>query len=211
MTDFQHPLTTEGGVPSPDARAAFAQDAGPASCALCGSAIPPGTERRVDQHLACEACAEQVAAELQAEQSQPQKLPLVTVGALAGAMVGAAAWAALAIFGNIEFGLVAVAVGFLAGVGAKFAAGKARGQSFQIATAASAAVGLLAGKYFTFAHYMAEAMAARGLEVMIWSPDLIAAFAGALGGMLSPFDALWFFLALSSAWKALAPSAVDVR
>jgi len=206
VTDLPPPLTTGASLESPDAGVPAS------SCALCGLSLGgEAAPRKVDGRPACDSCALQIEEELRAERSQPQKLPQAIAGGLVGAMVGAGVWAALAVFANFEFGLVAMAVGVLAGYGAKLAAGKARGLHFQIATAACAVLGLVAGKYFTFAHYVAEAWREKGLSVNPFAPELFGHFVEMLPKLLSPFDALWFFLALSSAWKALAESKVSVQ
>lgn len=204
VTDLHSPLTTESAPLEPTGEQA-------SSCALCALPLGGGEPRRVDGRPVCDPCALQLEEELRAERNQLHKLPAAILGGQIGALVGAGLWTALAVFANIEFGLVAVAVGFLAGFGAKLGAGKARGRPFQIATAICAALGLVAGKYFTFAHYVAEAWSAKGLSVTPFHPELIVQFFWVLPELLSPFDALWFFFALSSAWKALAESSVQVQ
>ena len=204
MTDPVIPVLAADADPHADASAETP------ACALCGGAIAAGEQRSVQGRPVCASCAQQLEQELEAERGSA-RLPFAAAGGLAGALVGAGVWAAVAVFGNLEIGIIAVLVGFLAGQGARLGAGNARGTPYQVAAAATALVGLLAAKYFIFAQFGAQELAESGMDVGPFHPALLQLFPRVLPGMLSPFDLLWVFIALSSAWSPLKPSGARVE
>src|SRR5690606_32967424 len=107
---------------------------------------------------------------------------------------------------SLEIGIIAVLVGYLAGQGAKLGAGPGRGVPFQVASVSAALLGLLAAKYFIFAHFLAADMATYGLSAGPFNKAILEAFPAALPKMVSVFDLLWIFFAVSSAWRPLAPT-----
>jgi hypothetical protein len=72
------------------------------------------------------------------------------LGGLFGATIGAVGWALITVATNMEFGLVAIAIGFLAGYGVRLL-GKGMETKFGIMGAALAFLGCLAGKVLTIA------------------------------------------------------------
>ncbi|MDH3718314.1 MAG: hypothetical protein OES79_09365 [Planctomycetota bacterium] len=72
------------------------------------------------------------------------------LGGLAGAAIGAVGWALITVGTNTEFGLVAIAVGFLAGYGVRLL-GKGMETKFGILGATLAFLGCFAGKLLTIA------------------------------------------------------------
>lgn len=189
--------------------------AGPAgtegiSCARCAGNVEREETRTVQKQRVCTRCAEKVLADLAAERDVAPRLPFALAGGFVGASVAAAIWTAIAVFARYEVGIVAVLVGFLAGQGVRLGAGKARGRPLQAAAAALATLGLLQAKYFTFAHFAAEALLEEGVGAGPFDPAIVAAFPRALPEMLSGFDLLWVALALSAAWKVPAASGLRV-
>jgi hypothetical protein len=181
------------------------------ACALCQAPLPPDGGSFINGNAVCANCAAQVEAELAAEQSVGVRFPLAVVGGAAGAIVGALIWAAIVVATNFEVGYVAVLVGFLAGTGVKLGAGKGRSESLQALAAGMAFFGLAVSKYFILAHFAVTALAEKGIEVGYFSSAVFDIFGEAIGDMLSPFDLLWIFIALSAAWRVPAPSKVAVR
>lgn len=132
-------------------------------------------------------------------------LPVLSLAAgLVAALIGGAAWAAIAIFGNLEVGWVAWGIGILVG-GAMALTTPQRSRKLAVLAAMLALVGLAAGKAMTFAgsagpiaeEIMADAGYMQG--VTAWrmysegqlSPDVQGAVAAieAAGDTLT--DALW--------------------
>jgi hypothetical protein len=129
---------------------------------------------------------------------------LALLGGAVGALLGAGVWTAISVFTNFEVGYVAVLVGFLAGRGVKLGAGSAAGKGLQVAAAGFALFGLVAAKYFTFAHFFAQSLAEDGVQAGPFHPEILAVFPHALPEMLSLFDLLWVALAMTTAWKGPA-------
>lgn len=181
------------------------------SCALCQTELPPEGAAVVNGNAVCASCAAQVEAELQAEQTVGARMPLAFAGGAAGALVGALVWAGIVVATDYAIGYIAVLVGFLAGQGVKLGAGKGRGQSLQIMAAGLAFGGLAVSKFFIFSHVFQREMEKLGQPVGYLSQVTVNAFLGSLGEMLSPFDLLWVFLALTAAWRVPAASKVAIR
>ncbi len=80
------------------------------------------------------------------------------LGALAGAMAGAAAWAAVAFFLGLEAGMLAVAVGALAGLGMAWGTDRRGRMGAGVLAAVVAMLGIFVGK-FMGAHFTAQAWA----------------------------------------------------
>lgn len=181
------------------------------ACALCGVAVPPAAARRVNQHLVCAACAEQVLAELAAAEADARSLPLAGLAGLAGATLGAAVWAAITAATGLEIGFAAVGVGLLAGLGVKLGARGKRGGYLPHLAVAIALLGLVLAKYFVFVTLIAQAT--RGQPGTGLVPLLVASlvlFPQMLVRMLSPFDLLWVFFAVSAAWRMPAAPRVHL-
>ncbi len=182
-----------------------------ALCSLCGTALTPETTSLVNGEPVCQGCTSKLKQELAAQKGSLFDFPgAITLG-LIGAAVGAAVWAAIVVFTNFEVGYVAVLVGFLAGMGVKFGAGKARGKQLQMLAAGCAVFGLVVAKYFILAHYIREYAANDGVELSWFDPQIISTFPAALKEMVSVFDLLWLFLALSAAYRIPAPAQVRIE
>jgi len=70
-------------------------------------------------------------------------------------------------------------------------------------------LGLVLGKYFTVAHLIiSNDPGAKSFSH--FDPRLVSAFFDHLSTFLSPFDALWIFIALRVAWRIPKPRAVQV-
>jgi hypothetical protein len=182
----------------------------PSRCVLCQVGLQPGASRRVNGQDVCPACAGQVVEELAASKGSALGIVPGLVGGAIGALVGAGIWAAIAILTDYEIGYIAVLVGFLAGHGVRLAA-RGRGRALQFVAVAMSIVGLLAAKYFLFAHYTIEMLAEQGQQLSYLDPRLAIVFPFALVEIVSPFDLLWIFLAVGAAYRAPAPLAVTIE
>ena len=182
----------------------------PSRCVLCQVGLQPGASRRVNGQDVCPACASQVEQELAASKGSALGIVPGLVGGAIGALVGAGIWAAIAVLTDYEIGYIAVLVGFLAGHGVRLAA-RGRGRALQFVAVAMSIIGLLAAKYFLFAHYTIEALAAEGHQLSYVDPRLAIVFPFALVEMVSPFDLLWIILAVGAAYRAPALPAITVE
>jgi len=190
-----------------------------AACALCAKSL--GEERHeLNGKPTCPACRDAVLAEIASENDESIKLlPVAAVGIAASAACGAG-WALLIVLTNSEIGFAAVGIGWAVGQAVLRAAGGKRGRRLQKVAVACSTLGLLLGKYFYLAHVVrAEFVAliakggpeAAGLVVPSWvNPKMFLYFLTVLPRLTGIYDALWLFIALSAAWRALAPATVSL-
>lgn len=117
---------------------------------------------------------------------------------LVGAAIGGVAWVLIGYFGNAEVGWIAWGIGLLAGMGVRFAAGDtAHGAAPGIAAVAAAAAGVAAAKYavvWLLVDQLAGQAAANGVDV----GELRSAV---FEESFSPWDLLWFGLAMFTAFR----------
>jgi hypothetical protein len=181
------------------------------TCALCQTSVAANVTKLANGHRVCPACALQLERELAQGRAGSDDLPRAALMGALGALLGAAVWAAVVVLTNLEIGYLAVLVGFLAGYGVKLGARGGHGKRLQQTAVACAVAGLLATKYFVFAHFFVSGAAKEGVALSYLSPTTLSAFPHFLGEMLSPFDALWLLIALSSAWRVPRAPHVVVR
>jgi hypothetical protein len=184
------------------------------ACDICCATVLSGQEQYVGGQRVCGGCASEQRAKAPVLGGAPGLATngegqdaLLRAGLLgsAGALVAAAFWAAVVVLTDYEIGYLAVAVGFLAGFGVKLGARGAHGKPLQQLAVACTVLGLFAAKYFIFAHFLCSAAASEGVALGYFSFGTMAAFPSALGELLSPFDLLWLFIAVSAAWRVPAP------
>ncbi|MBI2568144.1 MAG: hypothetical protein HYV63_14030 [Candidatus Schekmanbacteria bacterium] len=128
------------------------------------------------------------------------------VGGLIAALVGGALWGMLVKATGYEIGYAAWALGLLCGVGVLLASGGRRGPACQLVAVGSALFSVVFGKFVAFRLMLAdEAQKEYGRELgdvlPLLSFDSARFFFDALPEMISPFDAVWIFLAIATAWK----------
>jgi hypothetical protein len=134
-------------------------------------------------------------------------LPRALLAGLAAAVAGGVGWTIQVALTDYEVGLVAWAVGGLAGFAVSLAAGARRGAPLQAIAVASALLGILLGKYGTFAYAIREGVEEidPGSVPAYWDTDLIDLFFDELGEVFGLFDILWTGLAVFTAWRMLQP------
>jgi hypothetical protein len=132
------------------------------------------------------------------------------LAALGAALVGAVVWGLIVKLTEYEIGIVAWAIGFLAGTAAVLVARDARGRPLQVAAVVAALLGILVGKYLSFAWEIEELGERFGLEtVEIYSTAMMRAFRDSLADVFGWFDLLWAGLAVFTAWRATMPAAPE--
>ncbi|KAF0243657.1 MAG: hypothetical protein FD180_3177 [Planctomycetota bacterium] len=183
-------------------------------CAACGAPVCKNCRAFVNGLILCSNCRGQVESAVAAEQPGALGLPFAIAGGVVAAIVSGAVWAAIAIYGNAEIGFIAIGVGFLAGWGVFLGAGKKRGVQLQVVAVACAVLGLLLGKYFIVANairdYIVQQGGAKAGEISLFHSGIMKIFFENIGSFLSPWDALWVFLALGAAWRVPQPSGLHV-
>jgi signal peptidase I len=139
----------------------------------------------------------------------PPRSPSVALALLAGlaaALVGGIAWGLLVKWTGYEIGIAAWGVGVLVGYAVLAAAGGRKSAELQAVGVVSALVGVLVGKYLTFAFVVQESL---GGQIGIVSGDMLTYFREALREVFGLFDLLWAGLAVVTAWVTLKPDEVD--
>jgi hypothetical protein len=107
------------------------------------------------------------------------------IGGLVGGVIGAGIWAAIVYFTGFEIGIVAWGIGLLVGFGALVLSGGRAGAAGGVIAAVLALGAVLLGKV---------------LVVMVHFGDA-AITMQSVTQTLSPFDALWAFLAVGTAFQ----------
>ena len=134
---------------------------------------------------------------------------LAALGAgLAAAIVGAVVWGLIVKWTDYEVGFVAWGIGFLVGIAVLGATRGVRGLPFQVIAVACALVGILVGKYLSFAWVLqevAERETQGAVEISVLSRDTFDIFRDELGTVFDWIDLLWAGLAVYTAWRALQP------
>ncbi len=125
-----------------------------------------------------------------------QNMAMGLLGGLIGAAIGAIGWAMITIATDTEFGLVAIAVGFLAGYGVRLL-GKGMETKFGILGAALAFLGCFVGKLLTIAIFVSRLGDDAGfLQVLVGMIMTPGAVADLMIQTFNPMDLLFYGIAL---------------
>jgi mannose/fructose/N-acetylgalactosamine-specific phosphotransferase system component IID len=127
-------------------------------------------------------------------------LPALGAG-LAAAIVGGVVWGLIVKISDYEVGIIAWGIGFVAGTAVVFAARGGKGQRLQVIAVVSALVGVLLGKYLSYAFVVQEQADAAGVSVGLFSGDMFRFFREDLDSIFGLFDLLWIGLAVFTAWR----------
>src|SRR5918998_2477573 len=127
---------------------------------------------------------------------------------LVAAIVGGVVWGLIVKWTHYEVGFVAWGIGFLVGIAVVTATRGTRGPVFQVVAVACALLGILLGKYLSFAWVLADVAREEtggAVEISVLSMDTVDLFREELGTVFGWFDLLWAGLAVYTAWRALQP------
>ncbi len=182
-------------------------------CALCQAPVCSRCRTYANTKAVCQTCAASIQAELAAEKAGVLHMPGAILGGFIAALVGAGAWAAITIITNLQIGYVAVGVGFLAGLGTFIGAGKKKGAPLQAVAAACAALGLIVGKYFIYAHFIVEYVNKKqpGRDLSILDLNSMVVLKECVLTLKEPMDLLFLALAFVAAIKVVRPQRVSMR
>lgn len=141
-----------------------------------------------------------------AEPRSPQRsprgsLPLALAASLAAGIVGGILWGLIVKWSNYEVGIVAWAIGFLAGTVVVTVSRGGRGPRYQAIAVVGALVGVLLGKYLSFAFAVQEDARSAGISLGVLSSEMFRIFRENLGEAFGLFDVLWIGFAVYTAWK----------
>ncbi len=117
---------------------------------------------------------------------------------LAAALVGAVTWAAVTYFTNYQIGFMAIGIGYLVGITMrKFGHGHSNG--FGVLAAVLAFFGCILGNLLSACAFAADGLHVTLMEILGKMTPSIAV--SILQEGFSPIDALFYFLAVSAAYR----------
>ncbi|MEO5915491.1 MAG: hypothetical protein ABIS50_14760 [Luteolibacter sp.] len=125
---------------------------------------------------------------------------LVTGGlaGLAAALVGAGTWAAVTYFTNYQIGFMAIGVGYLVGVTMR-KYGNGQSNAFGVLAAVLAVLGCVLGNLLSACAFGADSLHVPLMAVLGKMTPSVAL--SVLQDGFSPIDALFYFLAVSAAYR----------
>jgi hypothetical protein len=135
----------------------------------------------------------------------PATLALAAAAGLVAAIAGGITWGLIVKWSEYEIGIVAWGIGFVTGMAVLLAAGGRKGLPLQAIAIVAALIGILVGKYLSFALIVQEAAGAQGVELSLFSADMRQLFRDDLGNVFALWDLLWIGLAVVTAWRILQP------
>ena len=131
--------------------------------------------------------------------------PLAALAGLLAALAGGVVWALIVRWTDYEVGIVAAGIGVVAGWAVAQAAGGFRSAGLQVVAVVAALLGILLGKYLSFAFVEREF----GNQAGLVSGEMIRLFRENLSTVFGTYDLLWIGLAVAAAWYALRPEEED--
>jgi hypothetical protein len=128
-------------------------------------------------------------------------------GGLAAAIVGGFLWGLVVILTEYEIGIAAWGIGFLAGFGVVRFAGGAKGTPLQVVAVISSLLGIVIGKYVSYAYFFKQAVEDRfDVDISYFDSEIFRAFRENLGDIFGGFDLIWAGFAIATAWQIARPS-----
>jgi hypothetical protein len=133
-------------------------------------------------------------------------------GGLIAAVVGGFLWGLIVILSEYEVGIAAWGIGFLAGFGVVRFAGGAKGTPLQVVAVVSSLLGIVLGKYISYAYFFKQALSERfDVDISYLDSEIFRAFRENLSNVFGGFDLLWAALAVMTAWRLTRPSGLMSR
>lgn len=126
---------------------------------------------------------------------------LALMATLAAGIAGGVLWGLIVKWSSYEVGIVAWAIGFIAGTVVVLVTRGARGARLQVVAVVGALVGVLLGKYLSFAFALQEDAESVGASIGVLSGDMFTIFRENLDEIFGLFDLLWIGLAVVTAWR----------
>jgi hypothetical protein len=146
--------------------------------------------------------------ELAEQKPDAARLGAAAAAALAAAIAGGIAWALIVRSTDYEVGLVAWAIGWVAGTAAVAGGRGARGMPLQIAAVVAALLGILLGKYLSYAWTLQDAAEEQGVSLGLFSDETRTFFRDDLGDVFGWFDLIFIGLAVFTAFRIPARPAL---
>ena len=133
-------------------------------------------------------------------------------GGLIAAVVGGFIWGLIVILTEYEIGIAAWGIGFLAGFGVVRFAGGAKGTPLQVVAVVSSVLGIVIGKYISYAYFFKQAVSDRfDVDISYFDSEIFRAFRENLGDVFGGFDLIWAGFAVVTAWQLTRPTGFTSR
>lgn len=177
-------------------------------CSGCQKEVPTSQcytykGKKGESVFLCEVCREATEKAFKAETQNPNMVMAAILGVLA-AIIAGVAWFLLSVLTGYQIGYVAIGVGFIIGYAVIWGAGKKRGASLQMLSAAITVVTLLISQYVIVLYYLrkyllehkAEFSGYNGQWIFVspFNPDV-------LKGMFSPMGVLIWAIGIYFAYS----------
>jgi signal peptidase I len=133
------------------------------------------------------------------EKVPEEKLGVALLAGITAAIVGGIAWGVIAKWTDYEAGILALGIGLLVAFAVYAATGGRRGPELQAVAVGNALLGILIGKYLSFAFATQDVFPGVGPL----SGEMFRLFRDALHDVFGLYDLLWIGLATTAAWMAL--------
>jgi hypothetical protein len=180
-----------------------------ATCSRCSRVLTPEDRVEAGEHVFCRTCYETLREEVRrAVDAMTTDVPYAgaAVGALLGGLLGALAWWAFTAITHIGLGLLAVAIGFLAGHGTlRFAGGK-RAPGLQALAIGASVLSFVLGTYlvnWTFINQSFEKAGDPGRLPLV--PPTLEVFGRVVVAGAGIMDAVFLGICVYEAWSITRP------
>ena len=138
--------------------------------------------------------------------SEPAGSPALALpAALIAAAAGGVAWGLIVKWTEYEVGIVAWGIGFLTGTAVVFSTRGGKGTVLQAIAVVTALLGILLGKYLSYAFDIQEQAEEAGVSLGLFSSEMRTFFREDLDQVFGLFDLLWVGFAVFTAWRVPQP------
>ena len=192
-------------IPPADA----APPAAPETCARCERTLSESDRVPAGDRVFCRSCYETLRMELEQAvnaMSTGINYPMAAVGALLGGALGAAVWWGFTVLTHIAFGLIAVAIGFLAAHGAGRFAGNKRSGGLQLLAIGASILSFFAASYLVNMTFLNQELVRRGET---WRLGVVPASVGQFLSVVSLgfglMDLVFLAIVVYQAWSIPRP------
>jgi hypothetical protein len=183
-----------------------------ATCAQCSRVLSAEDRVASGDRLFCRSCYATLRVELEqviSAMSSNVNYANATLGAILGGTLGALVWWGFTALTHVALGLLAIAIGFLTGLGAVKFAGDKRSGGLQAISIASALVSYVVATYLVNMTFINKALAERGAAGRVeFPPQNLELFYSVVAADLGIMDLVFLAIVVYQAWKIPRPIAM---
>lgn len=182
-------------------------------CAQCSRSLSALDRVQLPDRVLCRSCYESLKREVElavAAQSVDVNYPMALAGAVAGGTVGVLFWWGFTVVTKIGFGLIAVAIGFLVGLGTvRFAGGK-RSVGLQAVSIVVAVASFFVASYLVNMTFINRQLEASGDNFRVaFPPESVDLLLQVLKANFGVMDLVFLAIVVYEAWKIPRPLPLD--